>query len=458
MSLLLLLYRSPQGTPRGSYWGPHFPRRSRGRRSYWGSHFPDPDLGVILSPAPQGVASFAMRLEEGARLTLTWSTGVSKSESGAERRSSNDPDPDIALEGDAILVGDDAREARARIARYAALGSVFSIGAPWEEITLAADAVGNTLNVVRDPSETDWAEPGVRAIVWHPDHGGVAVTVQSSTATTLDVYPQPGACGNRGGVVMPAIQSYLDPQQTISRFPVGPGDQNAERWSVSGVAAVPGFLDENGDPVGMGTGATLTTFGGRVVWDRGVNASNPVADMSHSLTEIVSLGSSRPYNATSAGRSDWARQVGLAAPLADEWQWFKLFLWTVRGRWKSWWLPTWRADLESTATAAGTITVYTSAAKGDLYAWAPLQRDHLQVRHADESLTYCRITAIEDNGDGTATLSVVDENDDPISWPASAVTMVSWLEKCRLESDTIVVEFTGGAVFKTTLVGRVVQQ
>lgn len=105
-----------------------------------------------------------------------------------------------------------------------------------------------------------------------------------------------------------------------------------------------------------GKGATLTAYDGRPVWDRGLVVQDTASDGLQSLTELIDLGGI-PLSASDTQISDWARQVHAVGSGRADRQWLKLMLATVAGRWKSFWLPSWRKDLIPTAVASGTAGV-----------------------------------------------------------------------------------------------------
>lgn len=214
---LLLLFRSITGTPYGSYWGPHFPRR-RGGHSYWNRHFPDEPSLVVPPVEPGAPASFALLLESAATLSFSWRTGVFKSYSGKERRSSSVDDPALWLEGQARLVGAQTRTIRAQLAQRAAQGLPFLLGLPHEELTVRAASSG-TVVPVYSTATSDWCLPGQPVYVVHKTHGSILGVIQSVTSNTITLDVSPGDCGKLAAVVIPAVPVYLDPQQSFDRYP-----------------------------------------------------------------------------------------------------------------------------------------------------------------------------------------------------------------------------------------------
>lgn len=188
----------------------------------------------------------------------------------------------------------------------------------------------------------------------------------------------------------------------------------------------------------VGRGATVTEFAGRPVWDRGIDVDGTAQDSIQSMAEVQDLGG-LAFASGSAAVPDWGRALKYSALIGAELQWVKRFMDEVRGRWRTWWLASWRPDLVPTAVGVGTLTINDD---GDFSAFYPLQQQYVQCRATDESLTYARISGYVDNGDGTLTLSLVDEDDLPITLP-SVPSLVSWLDRVRFESDAIPLKFAG---------------
>ncbi len=531
------------------FWGPHFPRR------HWGPHFP----GWVVDPGnpPTGAATFVLILEAGVQVTYTWQTDVFKPYSGRERRTSLRDDPLQSLSGSALLIGDDVRIERATLARYAAAGRPFLIGLPYESLTLRADPSGQTVYVYSTVN-CDWTNLGQRVIVVSRDQQSFAeFSVVSSTSDSITLDNNPGDEGLAGGVIMPALAWYLDPQQNFARYrPAEP----FERWNLTAQLAVTGFqsagasaflaladplttggaletaelyaravgIDGNnivvtqsddavtsiglliedvdaqtlhikymadtttvaeyvtllassvlvgirGTYVGtdilaatvdafvatsladgedltsseMGTNATLATHAGKPVYDRRLETDDTIGDSIHSMHDIVSLGAI-PFSVATVSAPDAGRQILFESSTAPEWQWLKLFLGTVKGSWKSFYLPTWRADMLYAARATVTSLTRLTVAEADIFAWFPYQRTHLQILQADGTVTYATITLALDNGDGTADIQL------DVLLTSEDVAMISWLDLCRLEQDAVTVQFES-ASYKASLQARAIQ-
>ncbi|MBA3457109.1 MAG: hypothetical protein H0T42_28760 [Deltaproteobacteria bacterium] len=204
-------------------------------------------------------------------------------------------------------------------------------------------------------------------------------------------------------------------------------------------------------PATVGVGATVTTFAGRPVWDRGIDVQGTAPDSLQSMAQPEDFGG-LPFNAGMASVSDWGRHILMTRPIGAEFQWLKKFLDTVKGRFLSFWLASWREDLIPVSVGAGTLTVEDD---GDFFTWWPAQREYLQVRTVAGALVYVRVSAAVQNVNGTLALSVVDAADAAVT--LASAELVSWLDVVRLESDEVTVGFSGWT-FTVSMTARGVQQ
>ncbi len=221
--------------------------------------------------------------------------------------------------------------------------------------------------------------------------------------------------------------------------------------SAFGPTALAGGVDFT--PAVVGRGATVATFAGRPVWDRGIDVEGTAPDSLQSMAQPEDFGG-LPFNAGTASEPDWGRSIVMRRSVGAELQWLKKFLDTIKGRFLSFWLASWRPDLVPVSVGVGTLTVQGGELGGDFFAWWPLQREYLQVRTLTGALVYVRISAAVQNVSGTITLSVVDGAGVAVS--LASAELVSWLDVVRLESDEVQVEFDGWT-FAVSMTARGVQ-
>jgi uncharacterized phage protein (TIGR02218 family) len=556
-----------EALPYGSWWDGWFPGGSPAGYSWWGGWFPEGEQITIPPAEPLGIASFVLTLESTAKLSQRWITGISKSYSGRERRSSTTRDPAFSVEGQAKLMGPTTRAVRSRIARFAAAGQPFWIGMPHEEITVRANSTGTVIPVF-STARSDWAVPGCPVFLIHNFYGSVQLTVQSATLTTVTVDQDPGLIGSKGARLMPAIPMLLDPQQAFDRYPkqvpdpvevwkikarnVNPGFMRSATWATLELASLGGSMsagvfraplageagndlqikfvadavgvdfaellsptlllyhfipdvttvlqmmgriermdfvvvfpadpserstdtlklsDEfgptnlsggmNAGPVPVGLGASVSTYRDRPLWDKGISVSASVMDSSISMALPQDLGG-LPFVVSVTQFADWGRGVAITGEIGTvEHQWFKLFCDTVRGCWKGFYLTTAREDLLPVSSGAGTLTVQSGEDAGDFYAWWPKLRTHLEIIQEDDTVTRVRISGAVDNGDDTLTMTIVDENDDPVTLSGEVIESISWLELVRIEGDgdgaAQIDTNLKGALFQSSFNARVIQ-
>lgn len=510
------------GGPQSYYWGPHFPDAAGGH--YWHPHFPEgfADTSIIPPVGPGSAVTFALDLQAGTTLVMTWDTDVFKSYDGTEQRRSKLELPKRKIAGTAFLRGSLARSVRSALSRYSYIGSPFLISLPWEEMVLTDDSetavlpVGNTALI-------DWAVPGQRAIVTREDEDTEEtlfddVIIQAVGINALTINGSAPELTLAGASIIPTAAVILDPQQGIARYAT---EDAREKWSIQCTAILFGyqqdsntaiaslaesagalsnatlafvsagpagngyrvqwlgdllvgpatfevvtptsyifhfvpnltkvsdFLDDaialftllgtynvndvftTGDAINvvlaggsdsffgaMGNGATLEYFNGRPIWDRGVTVDDVATDSLQSLTTIIDLGG-KPISVGQANAADWGRDIVCRDDLGAPWQWLKLFLYTVGGRFKSWWLPSYRADLDAVAGSSSGITLKVagpSLDSGDFFGWYPRCRNELVIEQEDGTITYGHIESALDNHDGTISISC--RGPAPIAGPA----------------------------------------
>lgn len=538
----------------------------------FGPWFPDgvPDATIIPPATPGGAATFLL-LQSGSKVTLTWATDVVKSWSGKEYRAALLDDPKRQFNGVATLLGDDTRTMRARLARYAAIGSTFLLALPFEAISITANTAGLVV-ATTTTTKSDWMSVGQRVIVSDGVSMSIGAVIQAFTASSVTLDVAPGSLGNAGCIIMPTVPVFFDPAMTFLRYRA---PTSVENWNLNARAAVFGYpvaaraafavlaaatgalhsiviafpnvgpaangfsltFVADGSGVGSVTITTLTalvfhyqsgattvanliaalaafntfmysgsynpaaTFtagdaiavvfaGGTFsnnglamgqsatlvtpfvdsfpLWDRGIQIEDSAQDSIQTLTELVDLGG-LPISIGTATQADWGRDVYLQRASIDEWQWLKKFLSTVCGSARTFWLPTYRADLITTTgpdsfampgvySGGGSprITVLTGEAYGDIYAWYPAQRDRILIRQANGFVTVIQIVSIEDFGDGTAELTL-DWFAHTLPDVSSPIDLVCWVDLCRFDADTFDIVWDDAVfTFKTT--ARAVQQ
>lgn len=374
--------------------------------------------------------------------TTTWRTDVLKSLSGKEERICLLDRPREAVEMEIVFTDDEARAAR---------GSIFANAMTAHEVPLRFEAVAlqtaaqAASDLVVDSTLCDWVAVGQRVMVenaagdWYDSQiSAIDATTPAATLVTLADDPTVGVDFLAWvSHLMPLLSVHLDPDQAHARRrEMGVADDATEaRWSVRGQA--PAFRAT------WGTGASLTTFDGLTVLDAAPLGDGLVQELAASGATILDSGGVVGKERTWT-ESRIRRAHDFEAATAAERQWWKLFLYTVRGQWQPFLLPTWRPDLPvTTGIAAGGDTIdVTSTELID-----SLAHTRVQVAYASGTIDYHEIVTATDNLDGTHAIEftpVFAENVD-------ATTVISWLELVRLADDGVAWEWQEGLTASLSL-------
>lgn len=396
-----------------------------------------------------------LSLQDGCKITYSWTTGITKGYSGIEQRVSPNGSPKVRVEGAAFLLDAGDRDVRAALVRGAASGSNFLLGLPFEAIPITANAVGAVITVA-STAQADWVRAGQRVAVVSPSGVVTQAVVQSSSTTTITLDVAPGTVGRAGARIMPLLSILLDPQQGFSRYPV-----TVDIWQLRALAALPGW----GAVDSMGIGTSITTYSGGsspvlvddlsdddlLIWDRTNAIDGQATEGMFSLAQTIDLGG-LPFSTGGASVPEWGRSIKLRSSRRDDFQWLKAFVRHVRGAQGAFLLSTNHPDLIFDSLTAGGIKIKSASVtgSGDYVAWfASHAHRRLALALSDGSKAYVTVAAVGDSGDGTLTLTL-----DTV--PTLTATKISYLEQVRIEKDDVEVTWTGGT-FTVDLAVRAVQ-
>jgi hypothetical protein len=202
-----------------------------------------------------------------------------------------------------------------------------------------------------------------------------------------------------------------------------------------------------------GSGGTVEYLGTAPIWDRYLQVETTASDSIQSMTEIVDWDGV-PISIGQAKYPDWGRAIRISREIQQEWAWLKAFLFTVAGRFRSFYLPTWRPDLKfHSAGIAGSYFMRVknnTIADGDFFAWYPKNK-YIQIVEADNTVNRFLIDGAVDNNDGTVSITSGG------FVYSGTPRMISWVELCRFESDDFEITFEG-VKFTMDASARVVQQ
>ncbi len=152
--------------------------------------------------------------------------------------------------------------------------------------------------------------------------------------------------------------------------------------------------------------------------------------------------------------ADFGRELLYTAKTDADRQYVKAFHGAVRGRQKSFLLPTNKPDLVAVtpAIASSVLVVHGNVAGFGDYAgdwFGSAAQAHLQILYTSGAVDYVTVSFALDNHDGTESLQL----DRVIT---GTIRTISFLEVCRLDTDAIVVTYQDGTG-STKLPVRVVQ-
>jgi hypothetical protein len=388
---------------------------------------------------PAGVYTFAIDVEDGATVTYEWPSIVRPMWSGIETRASLVRTPRQRFEFTSLLSDAQMREVMAILAANAAEAPTFLLGLPFEELTVLS-STSNSVTVT-SLAECDWAVAGQRVVIVGND-GVTTVDTWINGAPSGAVIPvgdDVSALALDGARIMPAVAVKLEADQGFERRRV-----NLCAWNLVANAAQNGF----GATTQWGKGATVATHDGIPVWDRGIVlkvASQPI----RSGTGKLDNGTDNADAVAIQERPDWRREIRVESSESSEAQWLKAMLMQLRGRARTFLLPTGRPDLVAIGDASGgTLDI---SAPDYVSAWWPsTAHRRIKIVFDDGTSAYRTVIAAIDNGNGTQTLTLA-------SAAPGTIARVELLELCRLDSDAVPwrwQDFTHA----TQLTAKVVQQ
>jgi hypothetical protein len=328
---------APTGVPLHGWRMPFPPRdidRQVHRRPTWFGRL-QPST-AIPGVGPAGAATFVLDLEIGSQLTFSWRTEVQKALNGIEQRISDADSPAIAYDVTAFLFDEEERTVRSALIVGAATSQPFLLALPFEGLEVSTGSVGAIVNVWSS-TLCDWANPGQRVCVKAPDGTTALGVVQSATPSSITLDVAPGSAGVAGGRIMPTVAIYLEPEQGFTRHPIA-----TSHWHIKALSALFGYANV----ATMGVGAAVTTYDGMPVYDRGIRLGGQTQQALLTLGTVVDAGGLRTVLG-GASVVDELRPVRLEISTSDValWQWFKLFLFTVKGMFAPFLRPTWQPDL-----------------------------------------------------------------------------------------------------------------
>lgn len=361
--------------------------------------------------------------ESPLRHTIQFRTDVLKARDGTEARIALLRKPREGWEAEFILDDSDMRVLRRYLFTQPAARYEFPLR--HEMAPLTADA---TLDVEIDDTYVDWAQTGRRVFVVNDagDYYDSSIeTVSDGTLTLADAPPVDTEFVPGFSWIMPMVDVRLRDSQPIGKYAV-----NATRWSLSCNQDM--FVGE------WGEGASLTFHDGLPVLSQPPSANELNQEEFVGNQVVLDYGSVQ-FVDWGQNYADIVRQHRFRYSSAAARQWWKKFLYTVRGAQKPFFLPTWLDDLiVHTQPTPGGTTLRVEPEDEYRLTWFDSQaHKRLQLELSDGSIIY-RTAASVDNFGGSDRITF------DTALPAGSYTVekVSFLEQCRLSSDTISIDYT----------------
>lgn len=356
--------------------------------------------------------------ESPSRLTMRWITEVLSAADGTEHRLSNTDRPQQGVSYNYILRDEEARQARAQLFRRT--DAAFSLPL-WHDAHRISAAVGAGNTLTADFTDHNIANGQEVYVMPRNGERGDFRTVTSIVGSTLTVTANWSRSYQEGSYVFPVVSVQLFDGQGFSRAPVGVTDLPLQ-------GRVTTF-----HPI-VGSGGTVNNYQSIPLLERRPSNNDRVQESANRGLRIVEGNGlievytdrphallPRPLIFRVAGRSDMV-------------YWLK-FLDTIRGKWKDFYLSTYRSDLIiDTPPTGGDDFLDVIESPSYETEWFDESTSHqdLQLETSQGTLQR-RVLSVANNGDKTLRVNL----DSPLPGGPITVSKVSLLERSRLASDEV---------------------
>lgn len=322
----------------------------------------------------------------------------------------------------------------------------------FEGLAVLNDITGTAVDV--DSTFSDWPAAGLEVLVEQIGGDYFIDTIASPgtpglTTIVLDNGPPAGTWPAGRCRIYPLVTVNLNEGLGFEKWPLNAGGYRIEATRTTFRSV-------------FGTGASLTTFDGLNVLHKRPKVDSTTEEAYLVGVNVLDFGAVH----TSTRSRTWPKvrrgHQYVVQSQADR-QFFYKFLQAVRGRQKTFLLPTWVHDLLVAVQPTGASLrvkippVYQEAGFDYVSFFASEAHKRLQLEMTDGSILYREVSATLDNGDGTRSLTLDASVDTSGANPD--VAMVSFLETVRLDSDVIETVWRWGEVRgELSLAAMVVQR
>jgi len=359
----------------------------------------------------------------GIRETWQWMTTVSISYGGKEQRISLRDTPRYTFQLIRTLTDDDDWRASYNLIRRS-LGINIALPLYTLMTPLTADSASGTDELYFDPSLTDVRNEEY-AILYHQD----SETFDRVRVATVDMFgavlEDPLAADRGlGWYVMPSIDARI-PDGSGPSMGQSVGDLSLQVMSMSKRALV-----EDTSP------SLLTLLDGYPILDQKPVATRSLDALFEREIEVIDNGSSTPKQHTAWDNSYFSGNREWLVEDINTLLWWREFAHTVRGRWKPFLLPSFRDDLpivgQTVVSPDTAALVTTNVDYLDHFIFETYKRIRIE---ALEGVFYRRVLNVEDEGNGTLTLTLNQDLPGDLS-----IVRVSYLNIARFNSDAIMLD------------------
>jgi len=390
------------------------------------------DTGALLIVPVSGdrIALFPIEFEgDSVDERLIWGTDVIPNMEGPTQRIMYRKNPRQVFEAAAITEGRQRRELQNLLMAWQGR----SFGVPlWHDRMLSTAAV--ILGATTIPAVTDFVDLRVGGLltVFTDSRTFDVVAVDSFSPTSIIVSTPLSRAYAAGTILLPTRIGRLVPNVSGRRYPV-----NAESHSLRFA------IDDNDVPAAFASAAAFSSFGGKpLLDDRNMIDGTSMGTQSEMRVHVIDNESGTVYQTSDWPVAQRLHSKGFKANTRQRLYQVRQLLHYLRGRQRTFWIPTFIEDLLVTQTlTSGTALMDVENVGYTRFVQSRQPRATFRITFTDAStLTRTVLSSVELSA--TEERLTVDAN-----WPstktAAQVTRVEFLEEVRLDSDEVVIRHRG---------------